>query len=344
MEQRAALLDRIVAGFKDRVDDLAATITREIGTVTTFAQSYQAQMALAHFEEARRTLDSYRFEYKSGKHIIPREPFGACGLITAWNWPAMLITSKLAPALATGCTVVLKPSELAPGCGTIIAEILEAAGAPPGVFNLAHGDGPGVGVAMSSHPGIALISFTGSKRAGVAIAKAAADTVKSVHLELGGKSANIILPNADLKPAIEDAVQRSFINTGQSCIPPTRLLVHQDQLSDVFAIAKRTAETMPVGDPLSTTSRLGPSANAPQFERVQELIRAGIADGATVVCGGLGRQKGLDRGYFNRPTIFANVKPHMRVAQEEIFGPVLSVITYADEADAFESPTALPTA
>lgn len=333
-EERMAIFDRIIAAYEARRPDLSRAITSEIGVPKWFADDYQTGMALAQFGEARRILADYPFEYRLGGDLIRREPFGVCGLITAWNWPIMLITSKVAPALAAGCTIVLKPSEMAPLSATILAEIIDAAGLPPGVFNMVNGDGPVVGEAIALHPRIDLVSFTGSKRAGVAISKAAADTVKSVHLELGGKSANIILPDADLEAAIPDAVTRGFFNSGQSCIAPTRLLVQRDQLDRAMAIAQRTAESLTVGDPLSPGTRLGPSANAAQYGRVQKMIQAGMDGGATLVCGGLGLPEGLNGGYFNRNTIFSDVTPDMCIAREEIFGPVLSVISYADEADA----------
>ena len=333
-EQRIELFDRIIDAYKVRHADLARAATVEIGSPHWFSDDYQAGMALAHFQEARRLLEDYPFEYRLGSNVIRREPFGVCGLITAWNWPVMLIATKVAPALAAGCTVVLKPSELAPTAAAVLAEVMDAAGVPPGVFNLVHGDGPGVGEAMSAHPDIDLISFTGSKRAGVAISKAAADTVKSVHLELGGKSANIILDDANLREAVPHGVRRGFTNSGQSCIAPTRMLVQENQLAQAVAIARETAEAMTTGDPLAATTRLGPSANGAQFERVQALIQAGIDEGATLVCGGPGRPEGLDRGFYNKPTIFGDVTPDMRIAQEEIFGPVLSIISYKDEADA----------
>jgi len=333
-EERIALFDRIIAAYELRKDDLARAITSDIGVPSWFAHGYQTDMGLSHFVEARRLLVDYRFEYQLGTNLIRREPFGVCGLISAWNWPAQLVTSKVAPALAAGCTVVLKPSEFAAGGGTVVAEILEAAGVPPGVFNLVLGDGMGVGEAISRHPGIALISFTGSKRAGVAITRAAAETVKSVHLELGGKSANVILPDADLSVAVPDGVRRAFINSGQSCIAPTRMLVHRSQLAQAAAIARDAANSITVGHPLSPETHLGPVANAAQFERVQALICAGIEERATLVCGGPGKPARLDRGFFVKPTVFSDVQPGMRIAQEEIFGPVLSILSYEDEDDA----------
>ena len=334
VEDRIALFDRIIEAYRARHQDLARTISLEIGCPYWFSDGYQVGMGLAHFEEARKLLQTYRFEYRDGVNVIRREPFGVCALIPAWNWPSQLVTSKVAPALAAGCTVVLKPSELAPLTAVIITEILDAAGVPPGVFNLVNGEGPVVGEAMSAHPDIDLISLTGSKRAGVAISKAAADTIKAVHLELGGKSANIILDDADFDVAIPDAVRRGFLNSGQSCIAPTRLLVHERQLEKAVAIACATAAAMTVGAPFEETTKLGPSANAAQYKRVQEMIQAGLDEGATLECGGPGRPEGLRDGFYCRPTIFSHVRPSMRIAREEIFGPVLCILTYRDDEDA----------
>jgi len=333
-EERIALFDRIIAAFESRKEDLARAITSDIGVPSWFARGYQTDMAVAHFVEARRLLEDYPFEYQMGASVIRREAFGVSGLITAWNWPAQIIAIKAAPALAAGCTIVWKPSEFASSTATIIAEIMHAAAVPPGVFNVVFGDGPGVGEAISCSPGIALISFTGSTRAGVAISKAAADNVKSVHLELGGKSANVIMPDADLTIAVPDGVRRAYFNSGQSCIAPTRMLVHRDQLAEAVAIACETAREMTVGDPLDSETNLGPLANSAQFSRVQEFIQAGIDEGATLACGGLGRPVGLSRGFYVKPTIFSDVLPRMRIAQEEIFGPVLCILTYSDEDDA----------
>ena len=332
--ERIAIFDRIITSYDARRLDLARTMTTEIGTPLWFSRDYQVGMALAHFTQARELLKTYLFEYKLGDSVIRREPFGVCGLITAWNWPIMLITSKVAPALAAGCTVILKPSEYSALSAIVLAEIMDDAKVPAGVFNLVNGTGPEVGNALSTHPSISLISFTGSLQAGAAIAKAAADTVKSVHQELGGKSANIILPDADLSVAIPDAVRRGFLNSGQSCIAPTRLLVQKDQLAEVIEIARTTAEAMTLGDPFSAETRLGPLANAAQQKRVRGFIQTGIEEGATLVCGGAEMPAGLERGFFIKPTIFCNVTSQMKIAREEIFGPVLSILSYEDEDDA----------
>lgn len=333
-QERMALFDRIISSYGHRRADLGRAITSDIGTPHWFANGYQTDMALDHFVEARRLLETYPFEFTLGTNLIRREAFGVCGLITAWNWPAQLVTSKVAAALAAGCTVVLKPSEFSACTATVISEIMDAAAVPPGAFNMILGDGAGVGSAISRHAGIDLISFTGSKPAGVAITQAAADTVKAVHLELGGKSANIILPDADLNIAVADGVRRSFINSGQSCIAPTRMLVHQDQMGEAVAIACAAANAVVVGDPRDPRTNLGPVANAAQFARVQQFIQAGIDDGATLVCGGPGRPEGIERGFYVKPTIFSGVTPGMRIAQQEIFGPVLSMMSYRDEEDA----------
>jgi aldehyde dehydrogenase (NAD+) len=266
--------------------------------------------------------------------MIVREPIGVCGLITPWNWPINQIACKVAPAIAAGCTMVLKPSEIAPMNAMLFAQVMDEAGVPPGVFNLVNGDGPTVGEAMSSHPGIDMMSFTGSTRAGVAVAKAAADTVKRVTQELGGKSANIILEDADLTKAVSGGVLNCFSNSGQSCNAPTRMFVPKGMQDQAIAIAKATAEKVKVGDPFQDGTNLGPVVSEVQYNKIQALIKKGIDEGATLVTGGLGRPEGLNRGYYVRPTVFANVRNDMTIAREEIFGPVLSILPYASEAEA----------
>lgn len=333
--ERLDLLRRIISAFEKRFDDLAEIITAEMGSPLWFAKQVQTNTTLDHFKEAARVLETYDFGHMlSDTTRILREPIGVCGFITPWNWPINQIAAKFGPALAAGCTAVVKPSEVAPLSAIILTEILHEAGVPKGVFNLVNGDGPTVGEAISSHPDIDMVSFTGSTRAGILVAKSAAETVKRVHQELGGKSANIIVPGADLEKAIPAGVLRSFTNTGQSCQAPTRMLVHKDQLGEVLDIAKRTAEQVVVGDPLAEGTRLGPLVSQAQFDRVQHLIGVGIDEGATLVAGGPGRPPGLNRGYYVRPTIFANVLPGMTIAQQEIFGPVLSILSYEDEDDA----------
>lgn len=335
-KERLALLDRIIEVFERRFDDLAGIITTEMGSPLWFAKSVQTDTTLEHFKQAHKVLKDYDFGHMMGTTRIVREPIGVCGFITPWNWPINQIASKFAPALAAGCTVVVKPSEIAPLSAIVLTEVLHEAGVPKGVFNLVNGDGPTVGEAISVHPDIDMVSFTGSTRAGILVAKAAADTVKRVHQELGGKSANIILPNADLQTAVSGGVLRSFTNSGQSCQAPTRMLVQKDQMDEAIAIAKATAETVIVGDPLAEGTRLGPLVSKAQFERVQSLIDTGIKEGAQVVVGGLGRPQGVNRGYYVRPTVFAYVDPNATIAQQEIFGPVLSMIAYDNVDQAVE--------
>ena len=334
-EERLALLHRIIAVFESRMDDLARAITAEMGSPLWFAMQVQTNTTLEHFKEAAKVLKDYDFGHMlGGTTRIVREPIGVCGFITPWNWPINQVASKFAPSLAAGCTCVVKPSEMAPLSTIILTEILHEAGVPKGVFNLVNGDGPTVGEAISRHPDIDMVSFTGSTRAGILVAKAAADTVKRVHQELGGKSANIILPGADLEAAVSAGTLRAFTNTGQSCQAPTRMLIHQDQLAEATAIARRTAEAVVVGDPLAEGTRLGPLVSEAQFDRVQHLIRIGIEEGATLAAGGLGRPAGLNRGYYVKPTVFSDVTPAMTIAQQEIFGPVLSMLPYKDKDDA----------
>ena len=333
--ERLDLLASIISAFEKRFDDLAEVITAEMGSPLWFAKQVQTNTTLDHFKEAYRVLKDYDFGHMlSDTTRIVREPIGVCGFITPWNWPINQIASKFAPALAAGCTAVVKPSEVAPLSAVLLTEVIHEAGVPKGVFNLVNGDGPTVGEAISSHPDIDMVSFTGSTRAGILVAKSAAETVKRVHQELGGKSANIIVPGADLAKAIPAGVLRSFTNTGQSCQAPTRMLVHRDQLEEVLAIAKKTADEVVVGDPLAEGTRLGPLVSKAQFDRVQHLIGVGIDEGARLVVGGRGRPPGLNRGYYVRPTIFAEVTPEMTIAQQEIFGPVLSILSYTDEDDA----------
>lgn len=335
-EERLALLKKIIELYEARSEELARAMTAEMGSPITFSREVQTVNALAHFKEMVSVLQSYEFEHFMGGTLIRREPIGVCGLITPWNWPLNQVTSKLAPALAAGCTVVLKPSELAPLSTILLAEILHEASVPKGVFNLVNGDGPTVGKAISSHPEIDMVSFTGSTRAGILVAKAAAATVKRVTQELGGKSPNVILKDADLDTVVPAGVLRCYTNTGQSCQAPTRMLVHSSQRDAAIAIAKRTAEQVRVGDPLDAHSQMGPLVGKAQFEKVQGLIEKGIEEGATLVCGGSGRPQGFNRGYFVRPTVFADVTPDMTIAKQEIFGPVLSMMTYDSEKQAIK--------
>jgi aldehyde dehydrogenase (NAD+) len=334
--ERIALLGRIIEAYKARYDDIARAISMEMGAPAWLASKAQAATGIGHAKQMIAVLEAYEFEHVEGRTLIVREPIGVCGFITPWNWPINQIMCKVAPALAAGCTMVLKPSEIAPLNAILFAEVLHAAGVPKGVFNLVNGDGPTVGQAIAAHPGVDLVSFTGSTRAGILVAKAAADTVKRVHQELGGKSANIILPDADLKAAVRDGVQSCFRNSGQSCNAPTRMFVPADQHADAAVIAKEAAESVKVGDPNAADTTIGPVVSETQFKKIQRLIEAGVREGATLVTGGPGRPDGLERGYYVRPTVFANVTPDMTIAREEIFGPVLSIMPYRDEAQAVE--------
>ncbi len=334
VEERIKLLRRIKEVYNSRYDEVANAITTEMGAPKGFARDVQTKTAVDHFDETIDILGRYRFEYIDGSTLISKEAIGVCGFITPWNWPINQVVAKLAPALATGCTSVLKPSEIAPLSAILLAEILHEAGVPKGVFNLVNGDGPTVGAAISSHPDIDMVSFTGSTRAGILIAKAAAETVKRVTQELGGKSANIILPDADLKAVIAAGTMRCFYNTGQSCQAPTRMFVQAKQYDEAVAIAAETARNVKVGDPKADGTILGPLVSKMQFEKVQHLIEVGIKEGATLAAGGTGRPEGVNRGYFVRPTVFANVTPDMTIAREEIFGPVLSMLSYDTEEQA----------
>lgn len=333
-EDRLSYLGKIIEGFRARLPELARMMTLEMGAPITFATERQATVALFHFEEAARVLAKYKFEEPMGPGIVRREPIGVCGLITPWNWPLNQVASKVAPALATGCTVVLKPSEIAPLSAMLFAEIVHDAGVPAGVFNLVNGDGPTVGEAIAAHPEIDMVSFTGSTTAGVRVAKLAADTVKRVAQELGGKSANIILPDADLKAAVMAGVHACNTNAGQNCQSPTRMLIHRTQRDAAFTAAREAVDTIRLGDPLDPASTMGPLVSQAQFEKVQDLIQSGIDEGAKLVAGGTGRPANLNRGYYVRPTVFGDVTPQMRIAREEVFGSVLSIMSYDTEDEA----------
>jgi len=334
-EERMALLARIIEVYKRRLPEVAQAISEEMGApLATIAMPMQAPAGLGHFMVALAVLKDFEFEQARGTTNVLREPIGVCGLITPWNWPANQITCKVAPALATGCTMVLKPSELAPLSGHLIAEILHEAGVPAGVFNLVDGDGPTVGAAIASHPGIDMVSFTGSTRAGILVDKAAADTVKKVALELGGKSPNVILDGAPLEAAVGHGVMVMMNNSGQSCNAPSRMLVPRKHLATVEAIAQAVAAQVVVGDPSNPAVGMGPQANQNQWRRTQSLIEKGIAEGAKVVCGGPGRPDGLTSGYYTRPTVFSDVRNDMTIAREEIFGPVLCILPYDSEEEA----------
>jgi len=331
-EARIALLQRIVEVFARREDDLMAAASEEMGA--PLANVAHARAGLEGFKNAIDTLRAYAFETRLASNIVRREPIGVCGLITPWNWPIQLVANKVSMALAAGCTMVLKPSEYTPVCTLVLAEILHEAGVPKGVFNLVNGDGPTVGHAISAHPDIDMVSFTGSTRAGVLVAQTAAETVKRVCQELGGKSANIVLPDADLRAAAQWNVTRGCSNTGQSCHAPSRILVHESQAATLLDFLAQAANSIVVGDPRDPATQIGPVVNRTQFERIQGYIQKGMDEGARVVAGGLGRPAGLERGFYVKPTVFADVRPGMTIEQEEIFGPVLSVITYRTEEDA----------
>lgn len=332
--ERIAMLERIVQAFLERQDDMMAAITEEMGAPVSLKG--QTGAALEALRQSIVTLKEYEFASKLGGNIVLREPIGVCGLITAWNWPLQLLCTKIGAALAAGCTVVVKPSEYTPIDTLILAEVMDAADVPPGVFNVVIGDGPTVGDAIARHPGIDMVSFTGSTRAGIQVAQAAAGTVKRVCQELGGKSANIVLQDADLRAAARYNVTRGCSNSGQSCHSPTRMLVHESQAAEFEAYLVEEAAAIRVGDPMQAGTTMGPVINRAQFERVQSYIEAGIAEGARVLYGGAGRPEGLERGYYIRPTIFTDVKPGMKIEQEEIFGPVMALLTYRTVDEAVE--------
>jgi aldehyde dehydrogenase (NAD+) len=332
--ERLELLESIVARYKRRSEEMAQAICQEMGAPITMARQAQVAAGLAHLTTAIDVLRHYQFDEVVNKTVITREPIGVCGLITPWNWPMNQIGCKVAPALAAGCTMVLKPSEIAPLSGLLFAEILHEAGVPAGVFNLVNGEGPTVGEQMSRHLDIDMMSFTGSTRAGIQVAKAAADTVKRVAQELGGKSPNILLDDADFERAVTQGTRHCFNNAGQSCNAPTRLLVPAARQEEVEGIARKVAEQAVIGDPRDGATTLGPVVNRSQFDRVQGLIETGLREGATLVTGGPGRPPGLNKGYFVRPTIFANVDNDMTIAREEIFGPVLCILPYESEEQA----------
>ncbi len=335
-EQRIDLLQAILGVYTRRADDVADAIMNEMGAPWGLAKHAQAASAMQHIRATIKVLKNFSFEQAIGTTAIFKEPVGVCGLITPWNWPINQIAVKVAPAIAAGCTVVLKPSELAPFNAIVLAEILHEAGVPAGVFNLVNGDGSGVGTAMSQHPGIAMISFTGSTRAGILVARNAADSVKRVTQELGGKSANIILDDADFEVAVSKGTAGIFDNSGQSCDAPSRMLVPQEKMDEAAAIAARIASETVVGDPREKRTRIGPVVSQAQWHKIQNLIQQGIDEGATLVAGGTGRPDGLDIGYYVKPTVFANVRNDMSIAREEVFGPVLSIIAYKDEEDAIK--------
>ncbi|MGH8290145.1 MAG: aldehyde dehydrogenase family protein [Steroidobacteraceae bacterium] len=333
-EERRALLEKILALYKKRYADIANAIREEMGAPASLAKGSQAGAGLGHIAAMVDLLKTFQFEERRGSTRLALEPVGVCALITPWNWPMNQVAAKVVPALAAGCTMVLKPSEFSPFSAAIWAEIMDAAGVPAGVFNLINGTGPEVGAALAAHPDIDMVSFTGSTRAGTEVARTAAATVKRVHQELGGKSPNILLDDADFERAVKSSVRHVFENSGQSCNAPTRLLVPAARMAEVEALARRTAEAVLVGDPASENTAVGPVVSKIQFDRIQSYITKGIAEGAKLVAGGEGRPAGLEKGYFVRPTVFSEVNNDMTIAREEIFGPVLAILPYRDEEEA----------
>ncbi len=334
VEERLGYLQAILEGLLERNDEIATAIMDEMGAPWKLAQESQAPSGPQHFKYAIRALKQFKFAEDNRTTMIVKEAIGPCALITPWNWPINQVAVKVAPALAAGCTMVLKPSEIAPFDAMILADIIHTSGLPKGVFNLVNGDGPVVGSALSSHPDIAMVSFTGSTRAGVAVAQNAAPSVKRVAQELGGKSANIILDDADLSKAVRNGAYACFNNSGQSCNAPTRMLVPREQLAEATEIAAAAAAATTVGDPKSENTRIGPVISQAQWDKVQDLIQTGIDEGATLAAGGTGRPDHLDKGFYVRPTVFSNVSNDMTIAREEIFGPVLSILPYDDEDEA----------
>ena len=332
--ERAALLDRIIAGYQARIADLAQAVSEEMGAPIGFATAAQVPAGLGHLLGARKAMDDFVWEETVGKARVVHEPIGVVAMITPWNWPLNQIAAKVAPALAAGNTMILKPSEETPGSAAIFAEILHDAGVPAGVFNLVQGDGPTVGAALSAHRDVDMVSFTGSTRAGIAVAEAGAKTVKRVHQELGGKAPNLVIEGADLGAVLPPTLQGVLANSGQSCIAPTRLLVHDSQIADATAAAKTMFEGAAVGDPATMGAHIGPLVNRAQFDKVQELIQSALDEGAELVAGGIGRPDGRNAGYFVKPTVLAGVTPDMRIWREETFGPVATITAYDDAEQA----------
>ena len=332
--ERVALLGRIAALLEERAEMFAQAIVTEMGAAIGFARATQVPFAIAHVRVQMEVLERYAFLSDDGNTATAKEPIGVCALITPWNWPLYQITAKVAPAIAAGCTIVLKPSELSPYSAQLFAQVMHDAGVPAGVFNLVGGTGEVVGAALASHPDVDMISITGSTRAGVLVAQAAAVTVKRVVQELGGKSPNLFLDDADFESGVAKGVLAGMRNVGQSCSAPTRMLVPADRLAEVEALVQTAVAGIEVGDPRDQRTTMGPIANAAQFARVQAMIATGIDEGARLLCGGPGRPAGLQHGFFARPTVFSDVTPSMRIAREEIFGPVLVVMPYRNEAEA----------
>jgi len=334
VNERLELLTEIRNIFKKRFDEIVDAITTEMGAPIKLSRGAQAAVGLGHLKTAIRVLENHKFEYEFNGSIIRYEPIGVCGLITPWNWPINQTISKLGPCLAAGCTAILKPSEISPLSANIVAEIIHEAKAPAGVFNMVHGLGPVVGEALSNHEDVDMMSFTGSTRGGIAVAQASAKTVKRVSQELGGKSPNIILDDSAFENSVKTGVEKIMENTGQSCNAPTRMLIPRNRQKEALELAKIVAEGLKTGDPTNEDTDIGPLVSEVQFKKVQRLIEAGIKEGADLVTGGLGKPKELTKGYYVKPTVFGNVENRMEIAQEEIFGPVLSIIPYDNEEEA----------
>lgn len=336
VKERLELLESCIEVYQKRYNDIADAIREEMGAPQELAAGAQAFCGLGHLQEAAKVLKTFKFEEDLGEHRVFKEPIGVCGLITPWNWPVNQISCKVAPALAVGCTMILKPSEVAPLSAYLYAQVMHEAGVPAGVFNMINGDGPVVGTALSKHPDVDMMSFTGSTRAGSLVAQNAAPTVKRVTQELGGKSPNIVLEDADLEKAVTSGVMHMYNNSGQSCNAPSRMLVPRAKLEQAEQIARKVSETVVVGDPAAPGTTMGPVVSEVQFNKIQGLIEAGVAEGAKVVTGGPGRPDGISKGYFIRPTVFSGVNNDMTVAREEIFGPVLVMIPYDTEEEAIQ--------
>ena len=335
-DERIELLNNVIAEYENRYQDFVDTITEEMGAPLWLSSKAQASTGIKNLNETLDALKEYEFEKEEGDYILMKEPIGVVGMITPWNWPMNQITTKVSAALAAGCTMVLKPSEISPYCAMLLAEVFDTAGVPAGIFNVVNGYGPTVGAALSEHKDVDMMSFTGSTRAGIAVAQASATTVKRVHQELGGKSSNIILDDvADLEKSVKGGAGHCFLNSGQSCNAPTKMLVSSTNYDKAVEVAGATAESTTVGDPHGEF-RMGPIANKAQYEKVLRMIEIGIEEGATLVAGGTERPDGYDSGYYVKPTVFANVTPDMTIAKEEIFGPVLSIIKYETEEEAIQ--------
>ncbi len=333
-EDRIKLLEAVIEAYQNNYQDIAEAVSEEMGAPTKLAVEAQAGSGLGHLMQALEVLKNFEFEEGMGPHRVFKEPIGVCGMITPWNWPVNQIACKVAPALAVGCTMILKPSEVAPLSGYLFSKVMHEAGVPAGVYNMINGDGLGVGTALSGHPGVDMMSFTGSTRAGSLVAQNAAPTVKRVTQELGGKSPNIILDDADLEAAVTRGLLHMYTNTGQSCNAPSRMLVPRDKLADAEAIAAKVSAGVVVGDPKAEGTTMGPVVSEVQFNKIQGLLEKGVEEGAKVVCGGPGRPEGLDKGYFIQPTVFSEANNEMTIAREEIFGPVLTMIPYDTEEEA----------